>query len=77
MIRINEAPVQVNTPNGKGFIEDIIVTSLGHLQIRVKFPGDPIDDCATFIKYTVGNFDKLLEGSELSISNLERVEENA
>ena len=54
MIKINEKPVEVNTPNGIGTIEDIIVTSLGHIQVRVKFNDG---DDTTYMKYIVSSFE--------------------
>lgn len=77
MIKINESIVKVNTPDGVGVIEDILVTSLGYIQLRVKFESDT-EDCATYIKYIVGSLNKLLENTQLDlIESLSRVEENA
>ena len=71
MIKINEKPVEVNTPNGIGTIEDIIVTSLGHIQVRVKFNDG---DDTTYMKYLVSSFNDLIKNSELTIVKLETVE---
>ena len=76
MIKINESFVKVNTPNGIGIIEDILVTSLGYIQLRVRFESEE-DDCATYMKYTVGSFDKLLENTQLDlVKSLTTVELN-
>ena len=76
MIKINESFVKVNTPNGIGIIEDILVTSLGYVQLRVRFESEE-DDCATYMKYTVGSFDKLLENTQLNlVEALTAVESN-
>ena len=69
MIKINESFVKVNTPNGIGIIEDILVTSLGYIQLRVRFESEE-DGCATYMKYTVGTFDKLLENTQLNLVEL-------
>jgi hypothetical protein len=63
--------VEVNTPNGIGTIEDIIVTSLGHIQVRVKFNDG---DDTTYMKYIVSSFNDLIKNSELTIVKLETVE---
>jgi hypothetical protein len=75
MIKINESFVKVNTPNGIGVIEDILVTSLGYIQLRVKFESDE-DDCATYMKYNVATFDKLLENTQLNLVELLSIVEN-
>lgn len=77
MIKINESFVKVNTPNGVGVVEDILVTSLGYIQLRVKFENEE-DDCASYMKFIVGTFDKLLENTQLNlVDSLSIVEENA
>jgi len=67
MIKINEAPVYLNTPKGKGILEDIIITGLGYIQIKVKYQSDMFDECATFTRYNITNIEDLLSNSVLSI----------
>lgn len=75
MQKMNGLPVEVDTPNGKGFLEDILLTDLGYIQFRIKYPSE-IEGCATFIKYTITTLDSMCEGSPISLLNKAIVEED-
>ncbi len=81
MIKLTESSLKVNTPNGIGYIDDIILTSLGFIQIKVKY--ETTEDGAEYIeymKYTISTLSELLKGSTIStvepIAALEHVDNN-
>jgi hypothetical protein len=53
----------IQTPHGVGKFSGIKVSELGHIMVKVFFPEEE-----SYINYSVGNFQNLLAGANLQLS---------
>lgn len=60
---IAEGFTNIKTPHGIGKFHGVKISELGHIMIRIYFP-----EGKHYINYTIGNFQKLLKGSNLQLS---------
>jgi hypothetical protein len=51
----------IDTPKGKGLLEDISVSDLGFVMVKVFYPTDK-----TYTTYNINKLEKFLEGTQLS-----------
>ena len=51
----------IDTPKGKGLLEDISVSELGFVMVKVFYPSDK-----TYTTYNINNLEKFLEGTQLA-----------
>jgi hypothetical protein len=51
----------IDTPKGKGLLEDISVSELGFVMVKVFYPSDK-----TYTTYNINKLENFLEGTQLS-----------
>jgi len=51
----------IDTPKGKGLLEDISVSDLGFVMVKVFYTSDK-----TYTTYNINKLEKFLEGTQLS-----------
>jgi hypothetical protein len=51
----------IDTPKGKGLLEDISVSDLGFVMVKVFYPVDK-----TYTTYNINKLENFLEGTQLS-----------
>jgi hypothetical protein len=52
----------IQTPNGKGKVEKIYITELGHVMVKVKIRKNGI---ASYINYALGNLQKNIDTQDI------------
>ena len=51
----------IDTPNGEGLLEDIYVSDLGFIMVKVFYPSNK-----TYTTYNINKLENFLEGTQLS-----------